>query len=270
MRKGFLFLLCFYLLFCFATTAQITAGGRAAGMAGATVALSDVWSAFHNQAGLAQIKKFNGGIYNETPFLMNELSTRGLAAAIPVSGGVFGLSLNYYGFDLYNEKRAGLAFAKAFSEKISAGIQIDYLGTSISEGYGSKSNFTFEAGARIEILTALFLGVHIYNPIRTKLADDFNEKLPAILKAGLAYHPSDKVVVSVESEKNSDAKNVIKAGVEYHIVKMLYLRSGVASNPSKICFGFGLDFESFKFDFAASHHQDLGYSPNVSLTYLMK
>jgi hypothetical protein len=91
-----------------------------------------------------------------------------------------------------------------------------------------------------------------------------------VLKAGLSYFFSVKVNVSIESEKNMDATNMFKAGVEYHIVKMLYARGGVSTNPTKTAFGFGLDLDSFKFDIAASYHQQLGYTPNVSLTYSPK
>jgi hypothetical protein len=255
----------------FAGNEPATAGGRAAGVGGAAVTYSDVWSAFHNQAGLAYIKKFSAGVFNETPFLLSDLSTRGAAVALPVNDlGVFALSLNYYGFNLYNEKKFGLAYAKSFGERISAAIQLDYLGTSISEGYGSNSAFTVEAGFRAEILPKLFLGAHIFNPTRAKLADYDEEKIPTVLKAGLGYYFSDKVLVSIESEKNMDENNIFKAGVEYHIVKILYLRGGISTNPTLTSFGFGLDFDSFKFDVAAAYHQQLGYTPNVSLTYQMK
>jgi hypothetical protein len=255
----------------FAGNESIQAGGRSAGVAGAAVTYSDVWSAFHNPAGLAYLKKFSAGAFNETPFLLNELSTRGVAVALPVADlGVFGVSMSYYGFNLYNEKKIGLAYAKSFGEKISAAIQLDYLGTSISEGYGSNSAFTVEAGFRAQILPKLFLGAHIFNPTRAKLADYDREKIPTVLKGGLSYLFSDKVTVSIESEKNMDADNIFKAGVEYHIVKILFVRGGISTNPVKTAFGFGIDLDSFKFDIAASYHQQLGYTPNVSLTYQMK
>ncbi|HKR06689.1 MAG TPA: hypothetical protein VJY62_18790 [Bacteroidia bacterium] len=276
MKKHLLLLFIFLLLVScvfplFAGNESIQAGGRSAGVAGAAVTYSDIWSAFHNQAGLANLKKFSAGAFNETPFLLSELSTRGVAVALPVSDlGVFAVSMNYYGFNLYNEKKIGLAYAKSFGEKISAAIQIDYLGTSISEGYGSNSAFTVEAGFRAQVLPKLFLGAHVFNPTRAKLADYDKEKIPTVLKGGLSYLFSDKVTVSIESEKNMDADNIFKAGVEYHIVKVLFVRGGISTNPTKTAFGFGIDLDSFKFDIAASYHQQLGYTPNVSLTYSPK
>lgn len=252
-------------------SAQGDIGGRAAGVGGATVTYSDLWSSFHNQAGLANIKKFTAGLFNETPFLLNELSTRGVAVALPTqNSGVFAISMSYFGYNLYNEKKIGLAYAKSFGDKISAGIQLDYLGTSISENYGSKSAFTVEAGFRAQLLPKLFLGAHVFNPTRAKLADYDDERIPTVLKLGLGYEFSEKVIVSIESEKNMDENNVFKAGVEYHIVKILYLRGGISTNPTKTAFGIGLEFDSFKFDLAANYHQQLGYTPHVSLTYQIK
>jgi hypothetical protein len=257
--------------FSLAGNESVEGDGRSAGVAGASVTYADVWSAFHNQAGLAYVKKFTAGAFNESPFLINELSTRGIAVALPVKDlGVFGVSMSYYGYNLYNEKKVGLAYAKSFGANISAAIQLDYFGTSIAEGYGSNAAFTVEAGFRAQIIPGLFLGVHLFNPTRAKLADYDEEKIPTVLKGGLSYVFSDKVTVSVESEKDIDADNIFKAGVEYHIVKILYVRGGVSTNPTNTAFGFGLNLDSFDFDIAASYHQQLGYTPKVSLTYKMK
>ncbi|MEO5569828.1 MAG: hypothetical protein ABIT08_16375 [Bacteroidia bacterium] len=255
----------------FAGNESIQAGGRSAALAGASVTYADVWAAFHNQAGLAYITKFSAGAFNENSFLLSELSTRGIAVALPLKDlGVFGVSMSYFGYNLYNEKKVGLAYAKSFGDNISASIQLDYFGTFISEGYGSNSAIAVEAGFRAQILPKLFLGAHVFNPTRSSLADYDDEKIPTVLKGGLSYLFSDKVTVSIESEKNMDADNIFKTGIEYHIVKILYIRGGVSTNPTKTAFGFGFDFESLKFDIAASYHQQLGYTPNVSLTYSPK
>lgn len=258
------------LLFSGMVTAQTTAGGRAAGMAGAAINLQDVWSVFHNQAGLAGVKNFSAGVFNETSFMLADVSTRGLAVAVPVSNGVIAAQFQYCGFSLYNEKRGGLAYARQLTEHISAGIQLDYFGVSISEGYGSKSALTFEGGVQAELLEGFYLGAHVYNPIRAKIADYNDERLPSVLKFGLAYLPSDKVTLAAESEKDIDRPNRIKAGVEYQPVKQVLLRTGIASNPFNTSFGVGLIFDSFRFDVAATYHRQLGYSPNVSLVWTKK
>jgi hypothetical protein len=249
---------------------QTTAGGRAAGMAGAAATLSDVFSSIHNQAGLADIEKFSIGIFNETPFMLSNLSNRGLSFAMPVSNGVIAAQFQYFGYAAYNEKRAGLAYARKFGENIKAGLQLDYHGVSISEGYGSRSAMTFEAGVQAHLLEGLSMAAHVFNPIRAKIADYNDERLPAVLKFGLAYKPSDKVLIAAESEKDINRPNRIKAGLEYEILKQFFLRTGIASNPFNPAFGFGWIMDSFKIDLAATYHRQLGYSPNVSLVWMAK
>ncbi len=249
---------------------QTTAGGRAAGMAGAAANLSDIFAAFHNQAGLAGIEKFSIGIFNETSFMLSNVSTRGLAVAMPVSNGVITAQFQYYGYAAYNEKRGGLAYARKFGENIKAGLQLDYFGVAIGEGYGSRSAVTFEGGVQAELLEGFFLAAHVCNPMRVKIAAYNDERLPAILKFGLAYQPSDKVFITAESEKVIDRANRIKAGAEYEIVSKFFLRTGIASNPFNTSFGFGWMIDSFKVDLAASYHRQLGYTPNVSLVWVAK
>lgn len=273
MIKYFLFLIT-GLLTCYITTAGNepgTGGGRAAAMANAAVCHADGWAAFHNPAGLAYLQKLSAGVFQENPFLLNELSTRGIFIAVPFKNlGVFSLNGNYFGYRLYNEKKIGLAYSKSFGEKISAGLQLDYLNTSIAEGYGSRSAFTIEAGMRAQIFPGLLLGAHVFNPSRAKLANYADEKFPTIMKLGLEYIFTDNLNVSIEAEKNISSKNIFKAGLEYHVVEILYLRAGIAANPAKTSFGFGLKFSSFTFDFASSYHQYTGYSPHVSITYSAK
>lgn len=250
--------------------AQTTGGGRAAGMAGAGVNLQDLWAVYHNQAGLAGVKNLSAGVFNETSFMLSEVSTRGMAVAVPVSNGVVAAQFQYYGFALYNEKRGGLAYARKLSEHVSAGIQLDYLGISIAEGYGSKSVLTFEGGVQAELLRGFFMAAHVYNPIRAKIAGYNDERLPAVLKFGLSYLPSDKVTLAAEAEKDIDRPNRIKAGAEYQLVKQFFLRTGMASNPFNTSFGVGLIFDTFRFDVAATYHRQLGYTPHVSLVWTQK
>jgi hypothetical protein len=71
----------------------------------------------------------------------------------------------------------------------------------------------------------------------------------------------------VEVEKNMDFDPVLKMGLEYRIVKQVYVRGGVASGPFTYFFGFGLSFDKLKIDFSSSIHQVLGYSPQISVVY---
>src|SRR5258707_6576204 len=165
----FFFLFSFNSLF--ATGENISAGALSAAVANASVCYSDLWSAFNNQAGLAGIKKFTGGVYFENRFGMSELGVKSFAAAFPLGeSGAIALSGTYFGYSLYNEKKIGLGLGKSFG-KIKAGIQLDYLSTVIAENYGTRTSFTGEAGIIAETLPNFLFGVHIYKSTHAKMAD---------------------------------------------------------------------------------------------------
>src|SRR4051812_4058526 len=88
-------------------------GARSSAVANASVTYSDLWAAFNNQAGLAQLKNMSAGVYYENKFLLSDLSLRSFAFAVPVKKtGVFALSASVFGFSLYSEQKASIAYAK--------------------------------------------------------------------------------------------------------------------------------------------------------------
>jgi hypothetical protein len=252
----------------FATGEDFPIGGRSAGMANSSVTLNDFWSIHNNQAGLTGVKNFSAGMYYEDRFGLKNLSLKAGAIVLPTkSGGVFGLSMTYFGYSQYNESKIGLAYAKSFGEKFSVGIQLDYLSTHIAENYGNRSAVAGEIGLRYQINTKLCIAGHIFNLNRAKIADYNDERIPTVARLGLSYAFSGKIIVTAESEKDIQYDPVFKAGIEYHPIDMLYFRTGISTNPVLNAFGFGLEFKNFKLDFAASYHQTLGFTPQFSIIF---
>ncbi len=271
MNKNLLILLCcFSGLTAGAGNENFPIGARAAGMGNASVSLSDAWSAQHNQAGLGFLKNPSAGFYYENRFLLKELSIKGGVAALPVKGGTFGLCISNFGYSVYSENKYSLSFAKAFGDKLSAGIAMDYLTTKISEGYGSKGVLAAEFGIQAKPLKGLTVAAHIFNPTRAKIAEYNDERLPTVIRFGGDYNFSEKVTVAIETEKDISQKAIFKAGIEYKPVKEFYIRAGVGTNPTLSSFGFGINIKSLKVDVAANYHQTLGFSPQLALTYIFK
>src|SRR5690606_3250357 len=154
------------------------------------------------------------------------------AFALPLSEnrGVFGVNVSRYGYSLYNQNKVGLSYSRQLSKVFSAGIQFDYLNTHLADGYGSRSSFTVEGGV-LATFDKLKAGVHFFNPLNVKLADYDDERMPIMVKAGVSYAVSEKVIAAAEVFKNINNKGIVKAGVEYHPVKALYVRGGVSSEP---------------------------------------
>ncbi len=245
-------------------------GGRAAGMGNAAVTLYDFWAISHNQAGLARMQNMAAGVYFENRFLIQELSFGAGAIVYPTESGVLGFNFTYFGFELYNESKVGLAYAREFGERFSAGVQLNYHNTNIAEDYGNKGNLTFELGAIFHILPELSFGVHLFNPTRAKIADFADERIPTIFRTGLSYEFSDRVIVVVETEKSVNLNPVFRTGIEYRISDPLYIRGGIGTNPTTNAFGFGLELGNLNIDVATSFHHVLGYSPQLSFIYNFK
>lgn len=242
-------------------------GSRSAAMGGYNVTLSDVWSANNNQAGLGFMEDLSGGIYYENRFLLKETSYKAGAFVIPVKSGAFGISVTSFGFELYSETKAGLSYGQRFGDKFSMGVQLNYLNTKLTQEYGSKTSITGAIGLIAKLSKELSLGVHIYNPTRAKLAEYDNERVPTIMKLGLDYRFSKKVMLAVSTEKDVNFDAVVNAGVEYHVTEILYLRGGLSSNPTQYAFGFGMQLKDFKIDLSSSFHQTLGITPGISIIY---
>lgn len=242
-------------------------GTRSAAMGNASVALSDVWSTHHNQAGLAFMHQVSVGVNYENRFLIKELSIKSGAAAIPFKFGTIGLSIRNFGYALYNENKYNVSFAKAFGDKFAAAFAFNYLTTTIAEGYGNSTAFVGEIGLQAKPTNDLTIGAHLYNPTRAMLSKKADERLPTIIRFGINYSLSKKVIFVIETEKDISRKTVFKAGVEYAAVKELYLRMGISTDLVLSSFGFGIHLKNFNLDLAANYHQVLGITPQISLAY---
>lgn len=251
---------------------NLNAGARAGGMANASVAIYDFWAISHNQAGFANTNSLTAGFFTENRFSLKDLSLAAVAVIIPTSSGNIGVSMQFFGSSLYSEGKAGLAFAKQFGERFSAGVQLNYMFTSIAEGYGTAGTLTAELGIICEILPRLYLGAHIFNPtksgIKTTGYHDINEYISTILRTGAAYVFSKKVLLCLEIEKDIRHQPVGKFGLEYMITDDVFVRAGISTNPTLNAFGFGFQKGSIQFDISAAYHYLLGYSPQAGIIYL--
>jgi hypothetical protein len=245
-------------------------GARSAALGGTSACLSDIWAVGNNQAGLGYLKNITLGAYYDNKFLLKDLNTGAAAVAFPIKKmGVLAVSYVQTGSKLYKESKYGFAYARAFGENISIGIQLNYQRVFIGEGYNQRKGFfTGEVGLQAKVLKNLTLGAHVYNPTLTKMTDYNNERIPVIFKLGLLYRFSEKVFIAVEGEKDLDYKPYLKFGIEYAPVKQVFIRTGISTNPFQNGIGVGLKFGGLKIDVSSTIHPQLGVSPQMGLSYL--
>ena len=240
-------------------------GARSAGMSHSTVMLSDIWSIYHNQAGMAWVENISFGVHFENMYFVEETSLKSAAFALPVKSGVFGLHFSYFGYSRYNEAKVGLSFAKSIADIVAVGIQLDYFNTNIGSEYGNQGAAVAEIGIQARPTENLYIGTHLFNVTRAKIPNYDEEPLPTIFRFGLGYNFFDKLLLTTEIEKDTSFKPIYKVGGEYRLLDNLYLRGGISTAHSRYSFGLGFMFKKIHADLAFSEHDFLGFTTHISM-----
>ena len=263
-RFSFLFL---YFLFeinkAFSVQDQRIESGKSSAMSNSSVTLTDIWSIYHNQAGLGYLENISTGVFHQSGYI-KEQNIQGLAFALPTKTGTIGASYSYYGFSQYNEMQAGLAYGKNFSKYFSIGLQLNYIHTHITGDYGNADAVNFEIGILSQPIDHLYIGAHVYNPSRIKIAD---EELPTIFNLGISYLFSEKVLLAIGTEKDLEHEAIFKAGLSYQLIEYVSLQAGISTNPAKYSFGIGFHYINIDAHVGFSNHQTLGFIPSFTLSY---
>ena len=252
--------------FCYAGNDNFPLGARSAGMATASVMMTDIWASANNQAGLGYIERPVATVYYENRMNVKSLSLQAGAFAIPVGSTTIGVNYRYFGFSKYNESKFGLAVAKRLGEQFALGVQMDYFHTYFAEDYGNIGGLCGEIGLLYEPVQNLIVGAHFFNISQSKQKVNLDERVPTIIRFGVGYTIQEKATISVETEKNLRMDAVFKAGLEYAPIDDLYLRCGVSTdNLYQYVFGLGYSWKYFTVDMAFNHHKFFGYNPHISL-----
>jgi hypothetical protein len=254
-------------------------GGRAQALGNASATLGgEVWAVANNAAGLGSITRPTAGVYLENRYLITSLNVAAAAIALPLgvvepaaaglparaSHGVLGLEAQRFGGVLYNETRLGAAYGYRLGV-VSIGGRLDVLQVSFQD-LGSRRVLAASLGGQADILPQrLTLGVQLYNITQARLANYQDERVPTVLRAGLAYRPGKQVLLLAEAEKDVEHEAGVKAGIEYLPVPAVAVRLGYASLSQQATGGVGLRAGDFQLDYAAGWHSALGLSQYFSL-----
>ncbi len=253
----------------FASDDNFPAGSRQAAMGGCGVGMFDLWSSYHNQAGLAWLTSPAIGIHHENRYILEEKSLSAITAVLPSKLGNFGVNLNYYGYDYYHESKIAISYSKSLGKYVSAALQFDYLHTFVAEEYGNVGNIIFEAGLQIRPADNLTFGAHAYNPAQTKNEQFNGEKIPTIYRVGLAYQIiQDLLLITAEWEKDLAFEDTFRFGAEAEVVSNVFLRTGFITEPSQFTFGAGYNFNNLRADIAFTNHQPIGITPHFTISYV--
>ncbi len=270
-RRFILFISAIFFL-CSGTPAQeehnFASGARISGLSGAGAVTTDLWSNYHNQAGLAWIENFTLGFHYENKFAFSSFSLQSFAMAIPTKSGTIGGNIAVFGSPKYFESKIALAFGKPFGKKFAAGIQLDLLGVYQSLDYGNVSTLAVEGGIMGRPVDKLTVGLYVYNPSGARFKEFTGKDVPVIFELGLGYQITEKLLFVTEAEKKIGYRAVFITGAEYYVLNSVCARAGVSTfKYSNYSFGVGFSQKRIKADIAFSEHKTLGYSSHFSLSY---
>lgn len=266
MNKVFILLLCCgYTVY--AQSVFTGLGARSEGMGNAAVALHDVWSIFHNAAGLAWINQPAGIFsYGATPAL--EGADRfGSALLMPVSTGAAGISVFRFGDLLYSESLVSAAYANRLG-LAGLGARLNYLQYR-AEGFGTRGVVTFDLGGIAEFTPQLRIGARIQNLNRPVLNND-GDRAPVTMQTGVSFTPTDKLVVVTELFKDLDHPTTWKAGLEYAIHPRVFVRTGFNLKPNATFYGAGFIIRKIQFDYSLQYNINLRMIHQGSIVYNLK
>lgn len=241
-------------------------GARSAGLGFTGITLTDFWSAIHNQAGLASIKKSSAGIYVENEFLLKSLSTHAFAFIQPVANGSFGLSMLRFGETAFNETMIALSYGHKLSKEFLIGIQLFHYAINQSNHHGMAGVFSFQGGFIYTPAERISIAFHIFSPHLVNHSST-EIKLAEIVTLGLGYHLSESLQGFIEFQNHSKLGQGLNSGLEIQSPRKLAFRVGYSSFSKKFTFGIGLKIKKLSIDFGSSMHNQLGYSPQLSLSY---
>jgi hypothetical protein len=243
-------------------------GSRSNSLANTSATLVDAWAFHHNPGALGELKEMQIGISYENRFLLKQLQSQGLVFAQPLKVGVISVGAQLYGFNEYRTQRIGAGYSMKLAEFLYAGVQLNYQGVRLNENYGTNHSVSAEAGVQAVIGEKWRVGVSVFNIGRAKLSTFEDDRYSTMMRLGAGYKVSEKVLILAEAFKNLDYKTSFKVGLEYQAFKNFYLRGGAASEPVEFAFGVGYKWKVIQLDIGTNYHQRLGWSPNVSFSYI--
>jgi hypothetical protein len=281
-KKSFSSILLLLVVVCLQQSAQgglfddryPSARATAMGGSGAAVA-NDIWAAYYNPAGLAQLDRISVGTSYLRLFNVSFFSNFFGAVTYPLPGKYGSTSLNfqYFGVNYKDENLSGeytLSFSHGFYllKDIHSSLSFGYslkayhwtLGESLEWGdLGSATTLGVDVGLLASIYTRTFLGVYFLNINSPQIGAYTKHDLPQRIVVGLSYQPYDGVTTALDFNRTIGRGEMqLWGGAEFNIFSSLDVRFGATTNPNRFSAGLGLHIAQFLVDYALLTHSELG------------
>jgi hypothetical protein len=183
----------------------------------------------------------------------------------PLFWGGVGIQLSEFGFSEQKEQAITLAYGSSFNEAFKFGVGGDVY---IIDNERTGRSYAF--GVNFGLLGKLYkkwsMGVFAHNINRPQFGSDEQAELPSEIRAGLSYEPFEGILSEVDfSIKDDDLR--IHVAAEFELFDLLYLRTGVKTNPMVVAGGSGIVYKFLRFDYAAELIPELPLSHSATLSF---
>lgn len=239
---------------------------RAGGMGEAMGAAGDVNALYYNPAGLrwgagGEVFSSHGRLYG-----IDELSGQSLVfRQTTASAGAWGFSYQQFGPAIYREREAVAAHSFFVAPQTSAGLAVKYSRIDV-ERYGERAAWGVDLGVSARPHRKVHGGFAARNVNHPRFQGGVDGPAPDI-RLGLAYLPWPDISAAMDLVKTSGEKLSERAGTEIIWGRVLALRLGVETRPSRYSLGFGFCFQSLRLDYGLLSHPFLNDQHHVSLGF---
>lgn len=265
MRKILLFSI--FSLFINEAFAQYNQGARLTAMGNASAAVFDTWSLNANPAGITGQKTPTAALNYARYLFGSELAEQSFAFLLPFNNNFAGVSINRYGISEFSEIKAGFGLAKKFGEELSIGVKANIHQIKITN-YGNATTFSVDAGVNYALSKQIGLGLYVNNPSSQEYkSTNVETYIPTAVHFGATYIPSNKVIIATTISKDFERKFDVRVGADYKFHEMLSFRGGLSAKPFKQYVGMGLNYQKLIMDVAVESHPQIGYTPQIGLSY---
>ncbi len=247
---------------------QFSPGARSGGLGLAFVALvNDPTALVKNPAGLSFTHSMQGCSFYSRPYGLKELETTFFGVSFSRHRLSFGFGFQRFGFSRYRENTFYGGVSWRSTPRFFVGASL-FWGQVQIPGYWSAHALGLNLGYFFQVSPRLSFAGSVQNATYARLAR--GENLPQELNAGLAYHPAQSALVSVQISKSSRFPASLRVGAEWTFFRRLVLRSGFLTQPTRFTAGFGFHLGHFRLDYAYLTHAVLGGTHQFSVSFTKK
>lgn len=247
----------------FAQNTSVLIGGRSTGMAKASASLKDSWALYNNPAGSARLTAASASFVSETRPTLIGANHAAACMVLPSRAGTFSAGVFKFGDKLYSEHLFSIGYSHTLG-LAAMGARVDYIQYR-AEGFDPVVALGVTAGTVADITDKLSLGGYVSNINRPLMPD--GTPLPIRMATGFAFHPTEKVIVCGELEKDADFTPTIKGGIEVAPINKVYFRSGFNLYPNAAYAGIGLKSWRISFDYSITYSPTLGVAHLAGVTF---